>query len=222
MLRALVGLLLLANLAFFAWTHGALAPVLPPPHQGEHEPERLAGQVRAAAVTVLAPQAASAAVSAARAAAAVCLQAGPFDEAELASAEAAVASAPLPAGSWTRQALPVPPLWLVYAGKPAEAAVRRAREDELRKLGLAFEPLAAPPELAPGLVLSRHDSREAAEAALKALPVTLRGVRVVSLPPPPQRQWLRVPQADSEAQARLQALPSATLAGGFKPCPPPP
>ncbi|MDE1948617.1 MAG: hypothetical protein KGI35_08395, partial [Burkholderiales bacterium] len=61
MLRALVVLLLLANLLFFLWTRGTLAPALPPPHQGEREPERLAAQLHPEAIRVLTPKAASAA-----------------------------------------------------------------------------------------------------------------------------------------------------------------
>ena len=73
MLRALVAALILANLLFFGWARGWFAPGWSPPRHGESEPERLAAQVRPEAVTVLPPKAASAALSAARAAALVCL-----------------------------------------------------------------------------------------------------------------------------------------------------
>ena len=82
--RSNIILLVLANLAFFAWAQGWLAPGFPPPRQAEHEPQRLAAQVRPEAVTVLSSKAASAAVNAAvsdavvaaRAAAVVCLEIG--------------------------------------------------------------------------------------------------------------------------------------------------
>ena len=64
MLRALAGLLLLANLVFLAWTQSWLAPWLPPPGASEREPERLRLQVRPESVIVLSPQAVSAAASA--------------------------------------------------------------------------------------------------------------------------------------------------------------
>jgi hypothetical protein len=219
MLRAVVALLLLANLVFFGWSQGWLAPVLGAPHQGEREPERLAAQVHPELVTVLPAKAASAAVAAARAV--TCLEAGPLAEADLPAAEAALA--PLPAASWTREPAAPPPLWLLYAPRAADAAARRAREAELRRLGLTFEALAAPAaptEWAGALVLSRHASRAEAEAALAALPAasTPKGLRVGTLPAPPAQQWLRVPRADAELAARLQAPGASAPAAGFRPC----
>jgi len=221
MLRVLVALLLLANLAFFGWSRGWFAPGMPPPRHGEREPQRLAAQVRPDAVTVLAPKAAEVAIRAARAAAAQCLQAGPLAENEFPAAEAALAPALLPEGAWVREPAPPPRGWLVYAGRWPDAALRKAREEELNKLGLAYEPLAAPAELAPGLVLSRHASRAEAESALAVLASAsqpLKGARVVNLPPSPPRLWLRVPKADVDTQGRLLSLPPGPLGGGFKPC----
>ena len=65
MLRALLALLLLANLLFFGWAGGWLAPAFPAPGAGDREPGRLAAQVAPERVTVLAPAAASAALAAA-------------------------------------------------------------------------------------------------------------------------------------------------------------
>ncbi len=220
MLRALVALVLLANVVFYGWVQGWFAPGFAPPRQGDHEPDRIAAQLHADAVTVLPPVAASAAVTAARAAAVACLQAGPFVEADIAAAESALAAAQLPAGTWSREPVLPPPRWLVYAGRLADPAARRAREAELTRLSLAYEEIDAPADLAPGLVLSRHASRAGAEAALAALAASapLRGLRVVGLPASPAQTWLRVARADADQQARLLALPGAALAGGFKPC----
>jgi hypothetical protein len=221
MLRAVVALLLLANLAFFAWAQGWFEPGLPPPHLGEREPQRLAAQLRPDAVVVLTGKAASAAISAAKAAAAVCLQSGPLTDDDMAAAEAVLAPLQLPEGSLQREPAPASPPWLVFAGRWPEAAARQAREAELKKLGLPYEPLAEPAELAPGLVLSRHATRAEAETALAVLAAAsqpLKGGRVVSLPSQAARHWLRVPRADAEQQLRLLALPPAALGGGFKPC----
>ena len=222
MLRAAALLLVLANLGFFAWARGWLQPGFPPPRHGEHEPQRLTAQLNPKAVTVLPPRAASAAVVAARAAAAaVCLEAGPLAERELAAAEAELQAAQIPEGSWAREGPPPQPLWLVFAGRWPDAETRRARVADLRKLGLEVEVLSAPAELAQGLVISRHNLRAEAEAALTRLTSgtpPLRGARVVQLPAPPAVQWLRVARAEPELQAKLKELPAAPLAGGFKPC----
>lgn len=227
MLRALLLLVLLANAVVYGWLQGWFAPGWPPPRAHDREPERLAAQVRPELVTVLPAPAASAALDAVREAAVQCLQAGPFGDVELAAAEATLLAASLPAGSWARA--PVPPLrWLLSAGRPADAAARRAREEELRRLNLPFELLEAPggsaapaaaAALAGTLVLSRHASRDAAEAALAALAAGgLRGARVVEQESPPPRYWLRAERADGTLQERLRALPPQALAGGFVRC----
>ena len=223
MLRALVVLLLLANAVFFAWARGWLGA---PPHHAEREPARLLAQVRPDVLTVLPAGTAGAAVLAARDAALQCLEAGPFAEATLSAAEAALGAALLPAGSWARvdpasaaSAPSAAPVWWVYAGRYPEAALRKAREEELRKLNLSFERIDSPTELAPGLVLSRHASRDEAQAWLNARSaVPLRGARVLQLPPAVAAWRLRVARADAEQAERLKALPGERLAGGFRPC----
>jgi hypothetical protein len=225
MLRVLVAALVLANLLFFGWARGWFAPAWPAPRHAEREPERLSAQVRADVLRVVPPKAASAAVAAARAAAVVCMEAGPFSttgpaaDADMAAAETALAPAALAEGSWARETVAPPSAWLVFAGRFAEAPARRAKQEELKKLGLAYEALTAPEELAPGLVVSRHGSREAADAALAELAAKpVKGLRVVELPGTPQQWWLRVPKADADAAERLKALPGDALAGGFKAC----
>ncbi|MDE2369660.1 MAG: hypothetical protein KGN16_11880 [Burkholderiales bacterium] len=222
MLRGLVALLVLANLAFLGWSQGWLAPAFPPPHAGEREPGRIASQVRANVVQVLSPAAAAPALQAARAAARACIESGPYTEASVVAAESLLAQQPIPAGSWTREAVPPPPLFLVYAGRPADLAARRKREEELRQLQIPFEVLTEPAEFASGLVLSHHATRADAEAALAALPAALKGVRVVVLPAPPPQYMLRLAQADSDTQGRLRALNPPALAGGFRICATPP
>ena len=226
MLRALVAALVLANLLFFVWVRGWPAPGFPPPRQSESEPDRLAQQVRPEAVTVLPAKAASAALNAVREAAAVCLEAGPFAADKVEAAETALATAQPASGAWAREPVAAPPAeWLVFAGRYADAAARRARQQELSKLGLAFEALTAPPELAPGLVLSRHATRAAAETELSKLSngKALKGARVVEMPAPPPSYWLRVARADAELATQLKALPSEGLGGeGFRACATPP
>ena len=139
MLRVLVLVLLLANALFFGWTQGWFAPGWPPPRHGEREPERLAAQVQPERIAVLPPVAASAAVQAARAAAEVCLEAGPFAAAAAASAEAALAAAGLPPGGWERlpEAPPSDRVWLRVPRADSELQAR------LRALETGFGPCAA-------------------------------------------------------------------------------
>jgi hypothetical protein len=221
MLRALVAALLLANLLFFGWARGVLAPALPGPHSGEREPERLAAQFNPERVLVLPPPAASAAISAAREAAFACLEAGPRGEADVATAEATLAALKLPDGTVLRAAAPLPPLWWVYAARAPDAAATKARSDQLTGLQVPFEAVDAPADLAGGLLVSRHATRAEAEAALSAIAAKPpRFLRVVGLPTPPAQFWLRVAKADSLLQDRLKSLPPEPLAGGFRTCAP--
>jgi hypothetical protein len=242
---ALLVALLVANLLLFAWAQGLLAPALAPPETRESEPQRLGLQHRPEWVSVMPGAAASAAVSAARAAARVCLEAGPFgagpgdtgpvDEAQagrIALAWAAPAQlGPAGAGGWTLDNRPRPAAWWISAGRYPDATARTRRETELRELKLEFEVIAAPAaasaagwpgwaDLTPALVVSRHASATDAEAALAALPTTTRRtLRIVAVPAGPPRWWLTVAQADGDAQSRLLALPAPPGdASGFKRC----
>lgn len=229
MLRLLLALLLLANAVVLAWTQGWWSPWWPAPQAAGREPERMAAQLRPETVVVMAGPAASAAITAARLASQVCLEAGPLLDAQIPAAEAALAAMRLPDGQWQREDVAQPPGWLVYSGRWNDAATLRAKSAELQRAGVEFEVLQQPPELAPGLVLSRHATREQAEAAVAALTTPdkpgamprVRGIRAVGLALPPAQHWLRVPRADVEQQERLQALAAdaaAALGGGFKPC----
>lgn len=218
MLRTLLALLVLANVLFFGWAQGWLTLLGPAPRQAEREPGRIGAQVQPELIVLLQPSVAQAALGAAKLAAVACMEAGPYSDAEIGAAEAALAAAGLPAGSWSREQVQLAAGWVVFAGRYADAGARKAREDELRRLKLPFETIDAPADLAPGLVVSRHASRDAAELALAAVvagagdrPVS--GMRVAAVPPPPLQHWLRAPAADGELQARLFALDR-----GFRPC----
>ena len=80
-MRSVLILLLVANAGFFIWAQGWLAPAVPGPRHRDREPQRLLAQVRPETVSVLAPQAASAALLAARnMPASACLEAGIIPE----------------------------------------------------------------------------------------------------------------------------------------------
>lgn len=219
MLRALLVLLVLANAAFFGWARGWLAPWLGVPRTEQREPERLKAQVRPELITIMTPKAASAALAAARDAEA-CLEAGPFADSAVAAAEAVLAQHNVAEGTWTREAVAKGSQWAVYMGRFADRDVMRSKGEELRRLNVAFEELESPPLLAPGIRISSHPDKAAAEAALAQLVTRgVRTARVVEIPGSSVTQtWLRFARADAEMQARLKALPAAGLAGGFGRC----
>ncbi len=239
MLRALVLVLLLANAGFWAWRQGWLEPlhgVIGARPQGEREPERLARQEHPERVRLLAAPAASAPARPASAAPAAepaasaasqatnappafaCLEAGPYDAAGLAAAQT-VLQVLLPAEATSVRRLAAGSWW-VALGPYAEAAPLRQKRDELRRLNFDPETARLAADGAPYLVLERHDSRDAAESALKAL--AERGVRSgrivdggVTAP-----RALRVAQASADQQVLLAALPQDRIGGRrFEPCP---
>src|SRR5206468_6335808 len=65
MLRWLVALLLLANVAFYVWSQGWLDDVVGVRARGDREPERLTRQFHPEVIKILTPQAVAAAASAA-------------------------------------------------------------------------------------------------------------------------------------------------------------
>jgi hypothetical protein len=219
-LRALVCLLLLANLAFFAWAQGWLDAVVGARAQGGREPERLARQFQPESVRILPPDEAASAMM--TPAALSCLEAGPYTAAEAEQAEAAMQPA-LPARSWARGKVDQPGVWLVYLGRFATADARQKRAEELRRRETPFEEVQNPPELAPGLSLGRFDSRAAADKALEALAQSgVRAARVVTLSEPVTLVSLRVDRADAALAAKVAAL-AATVKGkplgqAFGPC----
>ncbi|MBL8343067.1 MAG: hypothetical protein JNL30_16490 [Rubrivivax sp.] len=124
MLRTLLLLLLLANAAVFAWTHGWLDPLVPPPGSTEREPARLAAQVNADAVRVVPASPRGAQQEAAPRAATRCLEIGPFGLVDAAQAEATLEAAGLAAGTWERDLREPGQMWLRV---PRADAVLRER-----------------------------------------------------------------------------------------------
>jgi hypothetical protein len=100
MLRLIVLLLLLGNAAYFAWAKGLLAPWGLAPVQ-QSEPQRLAQQIRPQAIRILGREEGGlrdAGVAAATGRAQECLQAGLFEEHQVAGLKRALET--WPAGSW--------------------------------------------------------------------------------------------------------------------------
>lgn len=233
MLRALVAALLLANLAFWAWSAGALDSIgLGPAH--ERDPARLALQVQPEAVRVVpAADASAVAVNASASAGAAsvkagalpqCLEAGPFAAAAIEAAERALAPAALPEGSWLRSQHEVAALYAVVLGPFASRESMRQKGEEFARLRLATEAIELPGEANDGttqavLALGRYDSRGAADAALAALGQRgVRTARVTLLKPAVSESRLRVPNPTAAQAEQLRALNDPALGSGFGPC----
>ena len=230
MLRAWVALLVLANLAFWAWSEGALAPLgLTPPH--ERDPQRVDRQLHPEAVRVLPPLEAQAALRAAgpargseapAVASLLCLEAGPFSADTVDAADGALAAAALPGARWVRVRHELAAQYAVVLGPFGQREALQKKSEELGRLRLPAETLDLPGDgvaSQPGLSLGRYDSRSAAETALAAF--TQRGVRtarVNQLKPPTTETRLRFDHATPALAEQLRALNDAALGAGFRPC----
>jgi hypothetical protein len=232
MLRLLVLLLALANLAFLAWSGGWLDDIVGVRAIGDREPERLQRQVRPETIRVL-PGAAGARTAATSTPsppagttapgagspnptpAAVAALATPPETASLPTcleagpfnaqqfgAVEALLQLSLPVGAWTHVKNERPSLWMVYVGKFADGDSMTRRQDELRRLKVEYEVLRAPGDLVPGLSLGRFEVRGNANNLLEQL--SQRGVRGARV--------VEVPAANSTHLARIERPTPAVMA----------
>ena len=218
MLRAAVLALLLANLAFFAWTQGWLDSVVGIRSIGDREPERLLRQVHPELIRILPP------LPAAAAPAPACLEAGPFTATELAAAEAALRAAwpSAPALAWASVKTELPGVWIVYMGKYPTLEAMTRKQEELGRRNLPFEAVTSPAALEPGLSLGRFDDRDRAGRALdQFVQQGIRTARVVQLSAPTSSYKLRADAVDATGAAQLAGLPADALGGkAFSACVP--
>jgi len=217
MLRTLVVILLALNALFFGWSRGWLDAVLGVKARGDREPERMALQFHAERIKLMSPQDLSAQLPPA------CLELGPLNsDAALQAAQAALERGGVPASAWRASIHEQPGVWAVATIKMLSKDFQARKEETYRKLKISYEFLSGPPEELPTLVLSRHPSEKAAEAALENLSQrALKGLRVLPLQAPSRRHSLVFVQADGALQARLRGLAKEpALASGFKACAP--
>jgi len=218
-MRLFVGLLLLANIAFYVWSQGWVDELVGVHARGDREPDRLNKQVRPETMRILTPQAVAAAASAAESSL-VCLEAGPFDDNSIAPAENIV-RASLPQGAWTRDTQQVPARWIVYMGRYANREAQQKKAQELTRLKVPYEEVNGAPALEPGLSLGHFPNREQADSALQRL--ADRGIhtgRVVELSKASVLYTLRVDRADAEMSDKVSALHGEVLGRGFAACAP--
>lgn len=243
MLRGFVAALLVANLLLLAWTLGWLDVLPGGVRHSEREPERIDRQVNPDAIQLIAPTAASAALQAAAtvrtnlppppASAAAgntaagmpdaerpaCLEAGPFAAGEVVAAERGLRELQWPALNWVNIKSERGGAFIVYQGRFADDAAMARRREDLRRQQIGVEELRSSPDLQPGLLFGRFDSRAAADDAVAQL--AQRGVknaRVVTITAPVVVTLLRVERADAALAARLSQLNLPPAGSGFKPC----
>ncbi len=216
MLRLLVLLLLLANAAYFAWSHGFLAGWGAAPAQ-QSEPQRLEQQIKPEAVRLLPPEEARRELSAAAGSRpGECLQAGPFTDADAGSLKQVLDG--WPAASWSLESAVEPPRWIVYMGKYATAETVSRKKSELRQMGVSFEPLSNP-ALEPGLSLGGFTNQTAAALQLEAL--GKKGVhtaKVVQERGEVKGQLLKLVAIDDGLRPRLDELNAALNGKPLRPC----
>ncbi len=217
MMRLLVLVLLLANGAYFAWSHDylrayGLGPAVP------NEPQRLAQQVKPEAIVLLSPQELAAVEARIKADALPkeCLQAGPWDEAQAALVRKALAA--WPADSWRLDVVQEPARWIVYMGQFANRNVQARKQAELARMRIDATPVSAQ-ALQPGLTLGHAESEGAAQAQLANLEKKgIRTAKVVMERDAVDRYQLRLPAVTEAVRSALPELKSAMAGRTFKPC----
>lgn len=215
MLRALLALLLAANLAFFSWTQGWLDSVVGLRAQGDREPERLRQQQHPERLTLVSPQNAMALLQTR-----ACLELGPVDGDEaLRELLAQLARAAVAAGEWQDIASEVAGVWAVATIKFPNKEFQTRKEETYKRLKISYEYLNGPVDEMPSMLLSRHASEKAAAAQVEALSQrALKGLRVLPLQAPKAQHLLRFAQADGGLQARLAGINNIGGGLSLKPC----
>jgi len=215
MLRLLVLLLVLANVGYFAWSHGALASLGMMPAV-QTEPQRLATQIRPEAIRILTPEEtrdienrspgrANGEASAAADSPTECLQAGLFNE-EQTTRLRAILQTSLPPGSWQFESSVEPARWIVYMGKYNNEETLSKKRSELRQLGVSFRAVSND-ALSPGLALGSFPTEAEAEKELARMASKgVRTARVVQERAEARGQILKFAAVDSGAKTQLDAL----------------
>lgn len=207
MLRALVVLLLVVNVLVFGWRHGWIAGGAPPvsrlDQQTNPDTLKLLGQQ---AVTQLARLA--------------CVELGPLEGEEAArQGIAALGRAGLPSTAWEAQSTASRGQWAVATIKMPSKEFQARKEETYRSARIAFEPLPGFPDEQPTLVLSRHESQAAAEAAMEALNRrNYRGLRVLALQPARQQTLLRLARIDGLQLTKLDAIQNPPWGSARRSC----
>lgn len=219
MLRWMVGVLLLANGLFFAWSQGYLraygfAPAV------QREPQRVQQQIQPQALVLLNTQDLKKAEAQALddAKPKECLQWGPLDDEHAARVRASLESSTLAADTWQLNTVAVPERWAVYIGKFANPQALDKKRAELLAMNIKSDPASAA-HLVPGLALGRFDSEASATEDLGRLrKLGVRTARVVQERAASQSTVLKLPAATAAMKAQVAALDEALAAKSPRNC----
>ena len=218
MLRLTALALLLSNLLYFAWSEGWLRVYGMGPNV-QREPQRVVQQIQPEVVRVLT------AVELSRVEAQVqadlapkeCLQAGPFDDAQVQVLRNALESV-LGTGAWQINTVAVPARWIIYMGKFANPEALAKKRSELQAMRLPMQGLTNP-SLEPGLSLGSFESQALANAELSRMAARgIRTARVVLERPESQASQLRLPAVSEVLKQRLTDLRPALAGKPIVPC----
>ena len=202
MLRILLVATLLLNLLVFVFTQGWLDGLTGLHARGDSDPARLQQQVNPDQLQLLNAQAAKSVQARA------CLEFGPLmGDDTLRSVQAQLDKAGIAATQWQDQRAEQAGVWAVATIRFPNKDFQQRKEETYKRMRINFEYLAGPPEEVPTMVLSRHGSEKAAEAALEAMSQrALKGLRVMQLQAASSLHVLRFAQADGITQGRLRGI----------------
>jgi len=214
-MRALFLLLLLANLAFFAW-----ARYLAPPDSGS-DPQPLARQIDPQKLPIVAPPLArkKAAAAAPGAAADACVEWGSFTLADVASARRLLEPLALGARVSERQ-VEETANWWVFMPPQGDRQGAQRKSAELRALGVDnFFVVQDEGDYRWAISLGVFRNEAAAQARLAALMTkgvrtAQVGARVTQVP----KVWLRVRDVDAALRARLRDVSQAIEGSELRDC----
>lgn len=226
MLRTLVIALLLANVLFWAWTQDPVRLALGLPRVDHREPERLARQVNEQAISVVVAASAASAASSradspalparsaeasaasgtATAAPLGCLITDVLTDAEVQAQQLGLLKVGYRTGDWIDMQRELPGRWLLYMGRFTDREQLNRKEEELRRLRLAFTPYKGLPEYTPGLSLGEFGSADEAQLRLSQLQDRgVRTARVLPLTVGTTEHRLRLEQAGPAGQRLLDS-----------------
>lgn len=215
MRKTLVLILLAANVLYFGWSQGMLAPYGLAPVSGS-EPHRVQEQLQPQALQALGAQEVA---RLEQPAPPECLRSGPWDNEQVDSLRPALEAA-LPAHSWSFEPVHPPLQWIIYMGKyPNQEAVKR-KLAQLALLRGVKPQTPRDPALLPGISLGNFDTETAAQAELQRLNgVGVRTARVVQANETPTSAHLVVPAATAAIRSALLELQPVLQNHRLEPCP---